>query len=145
GWGRAQASAMIQPPVLAQAVEAIGGEFVAEALPAVERYYRFLGRERDPDGDGLISIISQFESGRDVSPPYDPRWRHPRVLGLSARLPQVANKLTGYRAFRWHREDVLVNSVYADGLQALARLGVEWAGPEAARVRDALLERSWDE
>jgi hypothetical protein len=50
-----------------------------------------------------------------------------------------------FRVNRWHREDVLVNSVYADGLQALARLGVKWAGPQAERVRDALLERCWDE
>jgi hypothetical protein len=145
GWGRPRTSAMIQPPVLAQAVEAVGGEFVAEVLPAVERYYRFLARERDPDGDGLISIVAQFESGLDFSPAYDPPWRHPRVLGLSARLPQFANKLTGYRAFRWHREDVLVNSVYADGLQVLERLGVDWAGRQADRVREALLGRCWDE
>ena len=64
---------MIQPPVLAQAVEAVGDPLAAEALPAVERYYRFLARERDPDGDGLISIIAQFESGLDFSPAYDPR------------------------------------------------------------------------
>ena len=74
---RPRATAMIQPPVIAQAVEAIveaGGEaFLDEALPALERYYRYLATERDPDRDDLISIIAQFESGLDFSPAYDPK------------------------------------------------------------------------
>ena len=99
---RPRATAMIQPPVIAQAVEAIveaGGEaFLDEVLPSLERYYRYLARERDPDGDGLISIIAQFESGLDFSPAYDPKHGagSPRVLGLAARLPEVVDKLVGW-------------------------------------------------
>ena len=156
---------MIQPPVIAQAVEAIveaGGEaFLDETLLPLERYYRYLARERDPDGDGLISIIAQFESGLDFSPAYDPKRgsRLPCILGLSARLPQVADKLVDWNprlAFRVnprHVEDVLVNSLYSDGLKALARLAsrrgaVElerWANATADRVLDALLERCYDD
>ncbi len=125
---------MMQPPVIAQAVEAIveaGGEaFLAETLLPLERYYRYLARERDPDGDSLISIIAQFESGLDFSPAYDPSHGagSPLVLALAARAPEVVDKLVGWearRAFRLnprHVEDVLVNTIYADGLQALARL-----------------------
>jgi hypothetical protein len=162
---RPRTTAMIQPPVIAQAVEAIaeaGGEaFVAEALPALERYYRYLARERDPDGDGLISIIAQFESGLDFSPAYDPEHlpASPRVLGLASRLPEVVDKLVDwdlplvFRLNPRHVEDVLVNSVYADGLQALGRLASRQGDPELAawatstsqRVLDALLERCWDE
>jgi hypothetical protein len=164
---RPRVTAMIQPPVLAQAVEAVveaGGDgFLDEALPALGHYYRFLESARDPDRDGLISIISQFESGLDFSPAYDPPSRRsvptPRRLGLSARFPQVLNKLVGYdeRAVftvnRRHREDVLVNSVYADGLRALARLAgrareeelERWAESAAARVLGALLDRCYDE
>ena len=164
---RPRVTAMIQPPVLAQAVEAVveaGVDgFLEEALPAVGSYYRFLERARDPDRDGLISIISQFESGLDFSPAYDPPSRtpvpSPRRLGLSARLPQVVNKLAGYdeRAVftlnRRHREDVLVNSVYGDGLRALARLAERvgdtelerWAHSTAARVLAALLDRCYDD
>ncbi len=164
---RPRTSAMIQPPVLAQALEAVvdAGDdaFLGEALPAVERYYRFLERARDPDRDALISIISQFESGLDFSPAYDPPSPgpvpSPRRLGLSARLPQVLNKLAGYderavfRLNRRHREDVLVNSVYADGLRALARLAgrvgqaelERWAESASARVLTALLDRCYDE
>src|SRR5262249_20201005 len=51
------------------------------------------------------------------------------------------------------REDVLVNSVYGDGLQALARLAARhgddalqsWADTHARRVLDRLLERCYDE
>src|SRR6266446_8550537 len=123
---RPGATAMIQPPVIAQAVEAIveagGDAFLDEALPALERYYRYLARERDPDGDGLISIVAQFESGLDFSPAYDPKWgaASPRIIGLAARLPEVVDKLVDLNlelVFRFnlrHVEDVLVNSVYAD-------------------------------
>ena len=68
-------TAQMQPPVLAQAVERVvdaGADgFLAEALPHLERYYRHLAALRDPDDDGLISIVSQFESGLDFSPVYD--------------------------------------------------------------------------
>ena len=160
-------SVQIQPPVIAQAVETIadagGGEFVGETLPALERHYRFLAQHRDPDGDGLISIISQYESGLDFSPVYD------RNLGdgppvpvpsyLRARLGQLRNKLIGYerperilRRNPRHQEDVLVNAVYVDGLEALARLAARegdedlhtWAERQAATVLDALVGRCFD-
>jgi glycogen debranching enzyme len=161
-------TACIQPPVIAQAVErvvaaGVDGDFTAEALPALERYYRFLAAARDPDGDGLISIISQFESGLDFSPAYDdltrPRGRHPFSLHCRARLPQVANKLLSFdvdaivRRFRHHVEDVLVNALYGQGLRALARLAerterpelAQWANRTADAVTASLLERCFDE
>jgi mannosylglycerate hydrolase MGH1-like protein len=160
-------TAMIQPPVIAQAVEAVveagASGFLEEVLPALERYYRFLARARDPDRDGLISIIAQFESGLDFSPAYDPpagsAVPSPWTLALRGRLPEILNKALGYdldRIFRLNRsqrEDVLVNSVYADGLGALARLAArtsavelrEWAETQAALVRERLLERCYDE
>jgi len=166
-WRRPRATAMIQPPVIAQAVEAVvesGGEaLLDEALPALERYYRFLARDRDPDRDGLISTISQFESGLDFSPAYDPaRWRGrpgARRLALAARLPQVVNRVVDYDldlVFALnprHREDLLVNSVYADGLLALSRLAGRrgkasleaWAEERGSAVRERLLERCYDE
>ena len=162
---RPRATAMIQPPVIAQAVEAIveaGGEaFLDEALPALERYYRYLATERDPDRDDLISIIAQFESGLDFSPAYDPKHgaSSPLILGLAARVPEVVDKLVDWNpklVFRFnprHFEDVLVNSVYADALQALAGLAARggagelqaWAAAKAARVLESLLERCYDE
>ncbi len=160
-------TAQMQPPVLAQAVERVvdagaGDEFLAEALPAVERYYRYLAAFRDPDGDALVSIVSQFESGLDFSPAYDSaiglRGSHPAELFARARLPQLLNKLANYdlhtifRRYRHHLEDVLVNAVYGQGLRALARLAaraerdavVRWAERTADDVTAALLERCWD-
>jgi hypothetical protein len=160
-------TAQMQPPVLAQAVERVvdaGADgFLAEALPGLERYYRYLAALRDPDGDGLISIVSQFESGLDFSPVHDEAIGvtrpSPAALFARPRLPQLKNKLANYdletifRRYRHHQEDVLVNAVYGQGLRALARLAgragreatARWAVRAADQVTASLLERSWDE
>jgi hypothetical protein len=164
---RPHTTAQMQPPVIAQAVERVvdagAGGFLDEALPHLERYYRYLAALRDHDRDGLISIVSQFESGLDFSPVYDAAIgvRHPRPGSLLARtrLPQLRNKLANYdldtifRRFRHHQEDMLVNAVYGQGLRALARLAgaagreavARWANRTADDVTAALVERAWDE
>ncbi|MFQ5425662.1 MAG: hypothetical protein ACE5EV_01120 [Gaiellales bacterium] len=165
--GKPRVTAGIQPPVIAQAVERIaaaGHPRVAEDLVLpLYRYYRYLAATRDPDGDALISIISQFESGLDFSPAYDPAIgvRDPGPVSLvgRARATQVANKLMAFdvsriaRRFGHHQEDVLVNTIYGQGLRSLARLAdrarrpaiASWARRQADRVTAALLERCWDE
>jgi hypothetical protein len=180
GWRRApfyathsrrgdRGTAHIQTPMLALAWEAVAEAssddpgFATEALDALRMHYDWLAEHRDPDGDGLISIISQFESGLDFSPAYDdltgPRGRHPFSLHCRARLPQVANKLLSFdvnvivRRFRHHVEDVLVNALYGQGLRALARLAerterpelAQWANRTADAVTASLLERCFDE
>jgi hypothetical protein len=153
-------SECVQPPVLAQAVERIGGDFAKESLPALARYYGYLARNRDPDGDGLVSIVNQFESGLDYSPAYArgrPR-RNPLMLFLSTRRAELTNKLLGFDLPRIFRltdhsvEDVLFNTIYADGLSALARIADDhdpalalWSRRLAARVLEGLLERCWDD
>ena len=158
----------MQPPVLAQAVERVveasaDGAFRTETLPALERYYRWLARARDPDRDGLISIIAQFESGLDYSPMYDPPvgadHRRPAGLVVRTRWPSAVNKLRYryeldriFRRASHHQEDVLVNAVYGQGLRSLARLAAAernddlaaWSSRQAAAVTAALLERSYD-
>src|SRR5581483_11843708 len=131
-------TSLIQPPVLALAVERYhqltgDGAFVRRALPALDRYYAWLGRARDLTGDGLLAIIAPWESGMDHRPSYDaafglshpaPPWQlviEPRVLDVANRLHVAAPWFA-----RWPRrflvQDVLVNSVYVDGLRTLARL-----------------------
>ena len=87
-------TAQMQPPVLAQTVERVvdaGADgLLAEALPHLERYYRYLGAFRDPDGDGLISIVSQFESGLDFSPVYDAAIGLRRVTPAALLPPHAA-------------------------------------------------------
>src|SRR4051794_12861243 len=69
----------LQTPLLAVAWERVGGpEFIAEGLEPLAAHARWLMRERDPDGDGLISILLPDESGLDDSPKYDDVW--PRLM-----------------------------------------------------------------
>lgn len=157
---RPKTSECVQPPVIARAAEAIGGDFVDEALPAIGRFFRYLARERDPDGDGLVSIVNQFESGLDYSPTYEHgvHHRNPVSLFLASRRGEVTNKLLRFdldRIFRYtdhHVEDVLFNTVYADGLETVARLAdgrdeelATWARERATHVTKALVEQCYDE
>jgi hypothetical protein len=162
---RPRTTALTQPPVLATAVERLvlaGAEdFLSEALPVLERYYRYLARERDPDQDGLISTIAQFETGLDFSPAYDQALaagpRAARKILVKSRCVEIKNKLTGYNLARIfarddHAEDVLVNAIWIDNLEVLARLarraGQEelavWAESKSTQALQSLLERAWD-
>jgi len=158
-------SSTIQPPIIAYAVERVyqatgDGGFLAAALAPLKAYYRWLRQFRDPDNDGLIAVIQPEEAGTDCSPKYD------EILGLAELSNQgfIAALRKVYAAYApmrgddrrilaadiFHVEDVLVNSIYAFGSRALARL--LGASPEAAefnqqadRTRDALLSKCWDE
>lgn len=131
-------SALIQPPVLAAAVEryhAVTGDLalVRRLLPTLDRYYHYLGRERSPGGVPLIAIVAPWESGMDHRPSYDRALRlpypaSPRDLVIRPRVIDLANRRSGYDTRRLNRtsrflvQDVLVNAVYADGLRTLGRL-----------------------
>ena len=169
GEWRRRHSAMLQPPVLAQAVEVVyratgSDSFLKFALPRTLKYYEWISRERDLDGDGLFAIISPYESGMDNSPVYD------RVLGLknpgrmallwaNQRL-DFYNLIRGNYSYRRLRPrnkfavvDPLMNAVYADGLRSLARLfdddgdddGRERANSMAERTETAINDQLWDE
>lgn len=169
-WGirlgtRPRTSSLIQPPVLASAVERLvqAGEtdFLAEALPTLDRYYRHLARERDPDSDGLISTIVQFETGLDYSPAYDASFGAGPMddlkIFLNMRRVEARNRLASYNLARIfarndHAEDVLVNTLWIDNLCSLARLAesagdtdlAAWAKAKSAQAIQSLLERAWD-
>ncbi len=161
-------SEMTQPPVLALALEKIwqtGGDrdFLEKALPQALSYYRWLFEACDPDKDSLISIIAPFESGLDWSPEFDGAFglKKPNgsTLYFKARGAQVINKyIFGYDRSRILRsgpfsvEEVLVNAIFAHGLDALGRLldevgalsDAEWARRGAAAVTDALIKKCYD-
>ncbi len=68
-------SGITQPPMLTLAAREIARrenrtEFARELYPALLAYHRWFHRERDPRGEGVVSIIHPWESGMDNSP----RW-----------------------------------------------------------------------
>jgi glycogen debranching enzyme len=166
-------TATVQPPVLARAIWRVyqatkDQQFLDTALPPAMRYFRWLKAYRDPDDDHLIAIIQPDESGLDASPKYDvlmqlgevPAERFSTALQTSmARLFQAYKphredpaRLLALDIFNW--EDVMVNTIYADGLQCLAGLcrAAGYPVAEAAEferrarhVLSALEEKCWDE
>jgi glycogen debranching enzyme len=69
-------SGITQPPVLATAVrilhqQAPDRSFLAEVVPPLDAWHRWLHRARDFDGSGLVAILHPWESGTDNSPRFD--------------------------------------------------------------------------
>ncbi len=161
-------TAISQPPVLAQAIERVyqakpDRTFLASVLPKTKAYYRWWIRERDPDHDHLIAIIQPDESGLDALPAYDALLKMPSldIQGLRqimerifAAYARVRNDLTALMASDvFIVEDVMMNSFYAQGVRALARLcrsandpaGADEFDLLAARVETALVEKCYDD
>ena len=166
-------TATVQPPVLARAIWRVyqatkDKAFLLEVLPATMRFFRWLKAYRDPDDDQLIAIIQPDESGLDACPKYDvlmqlgelpPAQVLPRLRSSMQRLFSAYEahredpaRLLALDVFNW--EDVMVNTIYADGLRLLGGLCREAGYPatEAAeferrsrRVLGALEEKCWDE
>ena len=172
GWRRApfyathsvrgdSSTAHIQTPMIALAWELVAAAspdepgFATEALAALRLHYDWLQDHRDPDGDGLISIIHPDESGLDDSPKYDGvfGWMRHYMPGYfwlverSRRLGYDSREII--ERYDEHIEDVLVNVLYALSLRSLARLARDDGGDEyerrAQRTEAALIERCWDE
>ncbi len=156
----ASATATIQTPLLALAWELVARAspddpgFATEALGQLRLHYDWLARERDVDGDGLLTIIAPDESGLDDSPKFDACYgwmRHDRpghfwLIERYRRLSYDAARIAA--RYQEHVEDVVVNVFYALALQALSRLDDEHGTVYAARAKttiDALLGRCYDE
>ncbi|HSH31352.1 MAG TPA: hypothetical protein VK963_01660 [Candidatus Saccharimonadales bacterium] len=144
-------SALIQPPLVAWAASRIfhgSGDrtFLEEMLPKFKLYFDWLAENRDFDGDGLISIITPYESGIDYKPSFDEalgfgsgRGR----LGLYLRAGRVdlANFWRRYhlpaiyQAKRFIVKEVTYNTLYAHDLEVLAGLLETIHDPDARRYR----------
>ncbi len=166
-------TATTQPPVLARAIwriyQATRDEaFLQEVLPPVMRFFRWLRAYRDPDDDHLIATIQPDESGLDASPKYDvlmglsglpPEQVLPALQKSMDRLFSVYHpnrqdpaRLPAMDVFTW--EDVMVNTIYADGLQCLGELcrAAGYPSAEAAEfehrsrlVLGTMEEKCWDD
>ena len=157
-------SSTIQPPILAYAVErvyqATGDEaFRERSLPVLVNYYRWLKENRDPDKDGLLSIIQPEESGIDCSPKYDEILKLTDLSnqGFIEALNRIyssyelirSDELSMLNADVFHVEDVLVNSIYALSLQSLARLLGDTDESlntlnDASKTMESLVNKCWD-
>lgn len=161
-------TAISQPPILAQAIERVyraqpDDSFLASVLPKTKAYYRWWIQQRDPDHDNLIAIIQPDESGLDALPAYDTLLQMPRVdePGLRTAMERI---FAAYAPLRHNLkvlmasdvfmvEDVMVNSFYAQGLRALARLcRTANEGHDAVefdtlgeRVESALVNKCYDD
>ena len=126
-------SPYLQPPLLAEAVEAIytkegNGQFVSAVLPFLKIYYHYLDRTRNRSHDGLLEIIISYESGKDRSPEYDEvygtskLWPLPimRPVNIQRKLDWDIELILAHNNFRV--KDLLFNCVYAQNLMALSRL-----------------------
>ena len=135
--------------------------------PGLSVHYRWLAENRCPDGDGLIVLISPFESGMDNSPAYDPALgiRRPQLgwwelrlrvarlhaghllLGRNYDLPRI------YRRARFNLKDVAVNCIYAEALRTMAQIAgkvghrqdAEKWRVEAKHVETAIIENLYEE
>jgi glycogen debranching enzyme len=157
----------MQPPLLAEAIAAVaargrGEAFLREVLPAARRYFDWLHDVRDPDDDGLVAVLQADETGLDESPKFDD------YLGVSgdnrpdydAAWHQVADPYAEVnrdpvRMFALDRfidEDVMVNTIYAEGQRVLGDLLAQVGDAAAAadfsararRTREALIAKCWD-
>ena len=175
-WGRMQSTyawrqnhtALIQPPVLAQAVErvaeVVGDLGVAtEFLPVLDRYHGWLAEHRARDDDGLLVIISPYESGMDQSPAFD------QVLGFRGRPGRwslefrdrwldLRNALANYQSERlinsgpFRIKNAMVNALYIDSLSTMSRMHRRHGNQQvasayaakAAQIGDALVSKMWD-
>lgn len=161
---RPHMSALIQPPVAAQALlvlfDACGDRvFLGEMYAKIRRYHEWLAANRDFDGDGLLSIISPFESGMDWKPTYDvvlghePRTTPPDMntssLYWKVTALDASNFLRGYhlpRIRQRHRfivKDAGFNAMYGRDLHAMEVLaGLIGDDPQPFAHRRAKAARS---
>ena len=133
-----RSSGLIQPPMLAQAVERVGQVIGDVVIPlrymeALDRYHSWLATNRVPDDDGLLVIVSPYEAGTDQSPVFDQtlgfrappgRWK----ARLKNRRLDLRNWLAGYNSAkmlskkRFYVKESLVNGLYADSLATMSRM-----------------------
>jgi hypothetical protein len=149
-----RSSGLIQPPVLAQAVERVGEIIGDVAIPprfmqALDLYHEWLATNRVPDDDGLLVIVSPYEAGTDQSPVFDEalgfksspgRWR----AGFKNRRIDLWNWIAGYNSAkmlsrrRFYVKDALVNGLYAESLATMARMHHSQGNNQSAAAYDAM-------
>lgn len=148
---REHTSALIQPPLVAQALSRLykvteDKAYLKEMLPMVKKYFDWLAENRDYDGDGLITIISPFESGMDWKPTYDPVVNFPRKKAdwrLFVKMVTIdfKNFIVNYNNEKIRKHDHFrvkdagFNTIYIQNLRTLNELCQEVGDPDADKYR----------
>jgi len=166
-WPYPYRSSLVQPPVVALAVREIWqrGEdagFLNEALPSLERHFEWLATARTISNSVLVSIFSPWESGQDHKPGFDRLWgvfaKIPLGLYPALYLAEMAMSCRRYdpqqiiKGGWFNVREVLFNTVYALGLEALAtmfsatgdRAKAECFRSRSECVEKAILEECYD-
>lgn len=165
---RPHMSALIQPTFLAQTLlhlhKGINDmNFLNKMLPKIENYHKWLINNRDFDNDGLLTIITTFESGMDFKPSYDPVIKFPHKKGnlelyIRTIYIDLRNFLNGYNLKKIRKKnyflvkDVGVNTIYALDLYALSKLfeltkNIEKSRyflKKAKKVQQAILDKMYN-
>ncbi|MCD4785865.1 MAG: hypothetical protein K8T10_18765 [Candidatus Eremiobacteraeota bacterium] len=166
-WSYKDHSDITQPPILGSAVEevykATGDKaFVKEMLPAMKAYYNYLHDKRDPDGDNLISIIHQWESGWDHSQRWDEtigvengdkmhiNQKKCDVLSKCKKVGWDLDKIFENDSF--NVEPVDFNTLYALNMESLSNLCGEVGDKEGEKLyksranatSKAIFKKMWD-
>jgi glycogen debranching enzyme len=169
---RPHMSALIQPTFAAQALHTLYEEtqdrvYLGEMYARVRRYHEWLATHRDWDGDGLVTIISPFESGMDWKASYDQplgyRARRTRARLLTSRLywKAVGVDFSNFRLrydlerIRQRRKflikDAGLNAIYAVDLHCMEKLApIVGDDPRVfaerrRRVEQSVLDLMYDE
>lgn len=137
--GDARNTSTIQPPLLAWAWRILGEDPADE--PRIATHHRWLERNRDLEGDGLLWIVQPDESGLDSSPKFDPVWGRRAHAHFGFALLIRRNRKLDWDARRILADGgPVVCEVDTNVLWGLARLA---AGEPS--ITPALVERCWDE
>ncbi len=157
-----------QMPILPYSVRALweathNDEILREFVPPLVKYYEWWENVRDPDNDGLVSIIHPWESGIDASPLYDPahgvknpsyKELYPKFLLLNRAYRKQADwdqqRILELELF--NVEDVGVNAMYASGWRVLGELAENFDQELAQHCmtqneyhENAILSKCWSE
>ncbi|HIE05287.1 MAG TPA: hypothetical protein EYP58_00645, partial [bacterium (Candidatus Stahlbacteria)] len=160
-------TAEIQPPVIGMTFRRIyektqDQRFLRKYLSKIQKYFDYLRRERDPDKDHLVSIITPMESGMDYAPQFDlPFGNHQHSpKQLKSRITKM---LKLYHRLRWRLEDIFesgifdfedvaFNTIYLLSLEDLTDL---WSIVDKSKaeelaelcrvVKEEILRKFWDE
>ncbi|NVM55324.1 MAG: hypothetical protein HWN66_16575 [Candidatus Helarchaeota archaeon] len=138
-WPEKNRSYITQPPVIAQAVEAVflktqDKNFLAHMINPLKRYFDWLHLERNEriSGDGLVSVVHPWETGMDLLPIWDHIHKIKRFFAWRASL-FIIKVIKQYNKVDWDIErikeldlflvkDVAFNVIYILNLVSLANL-----------------------